>query len=226
MEQHPSARLALLAGPLYFVTTMTAIFISPLPDIGAGSGQMRTWLTNTSTSREAAAASVGVLSLLMLLIFAAALLQRVVTADGLQWLRGVAATAMGVAAAVHLTAFAVPSALVLHTRSSLDITTASTLNDLGMVLHWGAESAYAVFLGCVGILGLTGRTLPRWLATSAAVIAVGALCSLPFATHGWVHIPATLGGVWALVAGIALVRRPQQSTPAQEGRPVATHATG
>jgi hypothetical protein len=209
MEQHPSARRALLAGPLYFVTTMTAIFISPLPDLGAGSTEMRTWLSTTTESRQAIASTVGVLSLVALMVFAAALLQwATATAAGLQWLRGVAATAVGVAVAAHLIAFAVPSALVLHAQAGLDITTASTLNDLGMVLHWGGEAAYAVFLGCVGIAGVSGRTLPRWLAWSAAVIAVSVLCSLPFATHGWVHIPATLGGLWTVVAGIILVRPP------------------
>lgn len=224
MAPHASARLAFLAGPLYFVTTMTAIFLSPLPDLGAGTSEMRTWLTTTSGSREATAASVGVLSLVVLMVFAAALLQRV-TSDGLAWLRTVAATAAGVAVTAHLIAFAVPAALALHTEGGLDIATASTLNDVGMVLHWGAESAYAVFLGSVGILGLARRTLPRWLAASAVVIAVAVLISLPFATHNWVHIPATAGGLWTVVAGIALVRKAAAPVVERQPRPSATYAT-
>lgn len=224
MAPDSSARLAFLAGPLYFVTTMTAIFISPLPDLGAGTNEMRTWLANTSGNREATAASLGVLSLVLLIVFAAALLQRA-TAEGLAWLRTLGATAIGVAVTTHLIAFAVPAALVLHTNPGLDIGTASTLNDLGMVLHWGAESAYAVFLGSMGIIGLASRSLPRWLAASAIVIAAAALVSLPFATHNWVHIPATAGGLWTVVAGIALVRKTSAPDIERQPQPAATYAT-
>lgn len=200
-----TTRQAALGGPAFFLLTMTGIFLVPAPDLGAAVGEERTWLRDVDLGRLDLATGVGVLGLGALLVFGLAVLAQV-RSDPPGAASGTAATLLGVTVCLHLAAYGTVLAVGVR-HADTPASTAALVNDVGMTLHWVAEAAYGGFLGAVGVLGLRTGGLPRWLSGVALLTAVAVLGALPFATHDWVHLPATAGGLWTVVTGLVLATR-------------------
>jgi hypothetical protein len=97
------------------------------------------------------------------------------------------------------------------------------LHEVGGALFMIGMLPFGVALVATAVIGLAGRTLPRWLAGAAAVIGVTAVVNgtMLGSEAAWGFILAT---VWVLAAGVTLVvRRPRAAAAAE---PTTAAATG
>lgn len=108
-------------------------------------------------------------------------------------------------AAVLAGGFAAGGAAVYagHSGASGDAVYAlSLLRSFG---YFVALAAWAVFFAGVGLSGLSGRTLPRWLTGTALVLAIALIAGVAGAADGWADLPGFLGLGWVLAASIFLL---------------------
>jgi hypothetical protein len=115
----------------------------------------------------------------------------------------------GVAAAgLALVSVAAQFAVVARANEGIDPEMARAMLDfsgIAFVLMW---VPLAVFLAATAAAGLRLALLPRWLAISAAVLAVGltiGLAAMPAGQAGFIAI--VLSFLWFVAASVALVRR-------------------
>jgi hypothetical protein len=86
-----------------------------------------------------------------------------------------------------------------------DLASVEALNTLRNTTYVTSLAAYAFFFAAVGISGLAGRSLPKWLSISAVVLAGWLAIGLAFFTDGQADLPAMAGLIWSLAAAIWMV---------------------
>jgi hypothetical protein len=164
-----------------------------------------------------------ILSLLALLVFAAALYAILRRAEAEPGPLPVLALSGGLLT-VGLKLASFMPAFALHYHSTpIDPAVARALfemNDFGFVLAWFGQ---ALLLGSVGVAGIASRAIPRWLAIPAVLIAVALVADAVFATDPNAPvIPELLWLLWVLVASVRLTVR---GASIEARQPVATPAT-
>ena len=87
-----------------------------------------------------------------------------------------------------------------------DSSTVYALNSLRTFSYQMSVMAWAVFFGGVAVSALVGRTLPRWLAVAAAVVAVSLVAGVAGAYDGWHDVASLLGLLWVVAASAWLLR--------------------
>lgn len=86
-----------------------------------------------------------------------------------------------------------------------DLASVEALNTLRNTTYLTSLAAYAFFFAAVGVSGLSGRSLPKWLSIPALVLAGWLAVGLAFFTDGQADLPAMVGLLWSLAAAIWMV---------------------
>jgi hypothetical protein len=152
---------------------------------------------------------IGTLGLLALVVFAVYVSRTIrerehsgAVLSGIALGTGITAAAMGLISA------AAQFAVVARANEGIDLEIARALLDfsgLAFVLMW---LPIAAFLAATGAAGMRLAILPRWLAITAVVLAVGlasGLATMPASGAGFMAI--VLSGLWFIAASVALARR-------------------
>ncbi len=148
---------------------------------------------------------VEILSLLALLVFAAALYTILRRAQAEPGPLPVLVLGGGLLAAGLKLASLMPAFALQYHTTPIDPAVARALfemNAFGFVLTWFGQ---ALLLGSVAIAGLASRAIPRWLAIPAMVIAVALVVEAAFVTNPHASfVPELLWLLWVLVASVRL----------------------
>lgn len=193
------------AGLAYLALSFTGLALAPLPDLGAGTGQVQQFLTSADALPYAAGGIAQLLAYLSLLIFAVGLTAPARTAGH----RGAAVILAPIGAALAAASITAAAALVgavILTRQ-LPVPTAQALLTAGSLATWLSVAGIALTLAALAALGPRGTSLPNWDAWAAAAIAVLLVAAIPLARTPWGHMPALLLDVWMLVTAVILLRR-------------------
>lgn len=180
------------------------------------------WYTTTDATRVFIGGYIEVLGILCFLPFAACLvrlLRRGESPDAF----GSSTAMLGVAAytATSLAPGMAAGATALWiAQHRPDPATVYALNHLRTFSYQMSLMAWAVFFAGVAVSALAGRTLPRWLAGSAGLLAVALVLGVAGAYDHWHDLASLSGLVWVLVASVWLLRA--REVPAAVGdRPPA-----
>jgi hypothetical protein len=179
------------------------------PSLGASGESIAAYAAAHSLAPVMVGQLFEILSLLALLVFAAALYAILRRAESEPGPLPVLALSGGLLA-VGLKLGSFMPAFALHYHSTpIDPAVARALfemNNFGFVLMWFGQ---AVLLGSVAIAGLAWRAIPRWLAAPAALIAVALVVDAAFASGpNLSFVPELLWLLWVLVASVRLTIRP------------------
>jgi hypothetical protein len=203
------------AGILYPVLIFLGLGLAGGADLTSTNAEIARFLRGVDVARFVAGSYAVVVAMLCLVIFAARLRTQLRGADAEGfWLPDVVLSAATLSATAHALGTAAPGpAIVRHEGSDLQL--AAFFVRLGPLLHWVAEAAMALVLVAAGLEILRRREiLPAWLGWSGCVIGLALVATVPIAATGITHVPATLGGVWVLATGIAMIRRPASGVQA------------
>jgi hypothetical protein len=145
---------------------------------------------------------------LLLLPFAAALYHLLRSGEGAG---GFGATTAMLGATVFIATtfapgFAAGGAALWMGTHGADLTTVETLNQLRNTTYVTSLAAFALFFAAVGVSALVGRTLPKFLSISALGIGAWLAFGVSFFTSGQADLPAMVGLLWTLVAGVWMLR--------------------
>lgn len=147
------------------------------------------------------------LGYLLLLPFAAALYRHLRAAESAGAF-GAVTSLLAVTAFVATTlspGFAAGGAALWIGNRGGDLASVEALNTLRNTTYVTSLAAYAFFFAAVGISGLAGRSLPKWLSVPALVLAGWLAVGLAFFTDGQADLPAMVGLIWSLAAAIWMV---------------------
>jgi len=150
---------------------------------------------------------VELLGYLLLLPFAAALYRHLRSAESVGAF-GAMTSLLAVTAFVATTlspGFAAGGAALWIGQHGGDLASVEALNTLRNTTYVASLAAYAFFFAAVGISALAGRSMPKWLSVSALVLAAWLAVGLAFFTDGQADLPAMVGLLWSLAAGIWMV---------------------
>ncbi|MFC7483674.1 hypothetical protein ACFQX7_31740 [Luedemannella flava] len=154
------------------------------------------------------------LGYLLLLPFAAALYRHLRSAEPVSAF-GALTSILAVTAFVATTlspGFAAGAAALWIGSHGGDPASVEALNTLRNTTYVTSLAAYAFFFAAVGVSGLTGRSLPKWLSVPALVLAGWLAVGLAFFTDGQADLPAMVGLLWSLAAAIWMVSTKISST--------------
>lgn len=218
-------RIGAVAGIFYLVLVFVGIGLVGTPDLSASDAEVARFLRDVDVIPFVAGSYVVVLAMLCLVIFAARLRAQLRGRDaGGSWLPDAALAAATVAAVVHVIGTVAPGAAIVRFEAS-DPQLGVPFVRLGTLANWTAEVATALLFGAAGLEILRRRVLPAWLGRSGCSIALALWATIPLAATGIPHIPATLGGVWILVTGIVMIRRPRPAMQATGTSPSPASST-
>lgn len=176
------------------------------------------WYETSDAARVYAGGYVQVLALLCFLPFAARLVRLLRRGEHPD--SAAATTALcgaGAYVAASLTpGMAAGAAALWIAQHAPDPSTVYALNHLRTFSFQMSLMAWAVFFGAVAGSALAGRTLPRWLAVAAAVVAAALLVGVAGAYDHWHDLASLLWLVWVLAASLWLLRN--HEVPAREAQ--------
>jgi hypothetical protein len=164
------------------------------------------------------------LGYLLLLPFAAALYRRLRAAESAGAF-GAATSLLAVVAFVATTlspGFAAGGAALWLGGHQGDLASIEALNTLRNTTYVTSLAAYAAFFAAVGVSALAGRSLPKWLSVSALALAAWLAVGIAFFTDGQADLPAMVGLLWSLAAGIWMVST--KVSPSGDPRPALVEA--
>ncbi len=181
------------------------------------------WYSTTDTARVYTGGYLQVVALLCFLPFAALLVR--LLRRGEQPDSAASTTALcgaGVYVAASLApGMAAGAAALWVAQHAPDPSTVYALNSLRTFSYQMSLMAWAVFFAAVAVSALAGRTLPRWLATSAAAVAAALAAGVVGAYDHWHDLASLVGLVWTLAASVWLLRA--RDVPARHvDRPLTT----
>lgn len=166
------------------------------------------WYRTADAARVYTGGYVQVLALLCFLPFAAQLSRLLGRSERQD--SAAATTALcgaGVYVAGSLTpGMAAGAAALWVAQHAADDSAVYALNHLRTFSYQMSLLAWAVFFGGVAVSALSGRTLPRWLAASAAVVAAALVLGVAGAYDHWHDLASLLALVWVLAASVWLLR--------------------
>lgn len=165
------------------------------------------WYSTTDTTRVYAGGYVQVVALLCFLPFAAQLVRLLRRGEHPGSSAGTTALCgAGVYVAVSLSpGVAAGAAALWVAQHAPDPSTVYALNHLRTFSFQMSLMAWAVFFAAVAVSALAGRTLPRWLAASAAAVAAALAVGVVGAYDHWHDLASLLGLVWVLAASVWLL---------------------
>lgn len=198
------ARWAPVSGVLYVIPWLLALFV--FGDAGESDSEIVSWYADSGNrDKQLAAFLLLLLSTLLFVWFLSVLRGRIAAAEGtagpltaLAFGGGLVATALWTTATGLWTAtsFAVDDA----DEFVVDPNTTRLLDNLGYML-WFSGTTFALFVALsVGLVGLKGHIVPRWLAWLSLLVAASMLVSfffIPFlAWLGWVLVVSLVLLFW------------------------------
>ena len=166
------------------------------------------WYETTDAARVYTGGYVQVLALLCFLPFAgqlARILRRGEHPDSSAGTTALCGAGVYVAAALA-PGMAAGAAALWVAQHAPDPSSVYALNHLRTFSYQMSLMAWAVFFGAVAVSALAGRTLPRWLAVSAAVVAAALVLGVAGAYDHWHDLASLMGLVWVLAASVWLLR--------------------
>lgn len=202
-------RIAAAAGIAWFVLIFVSLGISRGSQGGAPRTEIADFLADVDPVSFYISAVLELVALLLLVVFAAQLRERLARAGERGVSEPLAAVAFG-AVLLYAAAFAVRLGLldgvVRRADEGLDATTAAALFDAAKALAWVAMTSIALFLAATAVVVLTTRAMPRWLGWSAAVLAAALVPSLPLYPTDFPQVPGSLFSVWVVAAAVLMWR--------------------
>lgn len=166
------------------------------------------WYSTTASARVFTGGYLEVLGLLCFLPFAACLVSVLRRGESDEAFAGRTAQ-MGAVAylATSLTPGMSSGAAALWVaQHQPDSSTVYALNNLRTFSYQMSLMAWAVFFGGVAAAAFLGRTLPRWLAGTAAFVAVALVAGVAGAYDHWHDLASLLGLLWVVAASAWLLR--------------------
>lgn len=139
-----------------------------------------------------------------------------------------AAAALGAQGAwlgVVAVSLACQAAVQVRAGQGADVSTALALTDLTSTSYFLSWAPMALFLGTTAAVSLRTQALPRWLAWSAAGIALLLAVALLAPGSPLAQMPGELRALWMLAASIVLLRPGEETRPAVGAVPVASSAS-
>ena len=193
------ARWAPVSGILYVVLWVITIFLVE-GDTGDSDAEIVAWYADSGNRNKQIAGFLIVLAASLSFIwFLSVLRDRMVEAAGTGAKTAVAFGAGLVAVTLWTAASAVWASLSFTVDDSdefvLDPNMDRLFGLLGYALWFGGTTIALLVVLCVGLVGLRGRLIPRWLAWVSFVVAATMLVSFFF-------IPILIWFVWVLVVSL------------------------
>ena len=139
-----------------------------------------------------------------------------------------AAAALGAQGAwlgVTAVSLACQAAVQIRAGQGADVGAALALTDLTSMTYFLSWAPMALFLGVTAAVSLRTRVLPRWLAWSAAGLALLLAVALLAPVSPIAQMPSQLRALWILAAGIVLLRQGEEPRPAVNAVRVASSAS-
>lgn len=207
-------RVGAAAGVLYPILVLAGLALASSPDLGASTEEIGRFLRDVNVIRFVGGSYVVVLAMLCLLVFAGRLhsqLREGERADS--WLANAALAGATAAAVAHLVGTVAAGPAILRFDGS-DLGAAALFVRLGPLIAWIGEASAALLYGAAGLEILRRHQLPTWLGWAGCAIALALWGTVPLAATGIPHIPATLGSVWILATGLAMMRQTREAIPA------------
>jgi hypothetical protein len=209
MSTRTTARLGAGCGIAYVVLIMIASAIGPAaepPAANASTAAIGSYVAHHSpTATQWAGVYLELFALLAFVVFVGYLWRVLRDVDRNGWLPGVAMAGGLLAATLKLAGL--PAAFAAFYRADDGIspqlaTALVDMNNAAFVLMW---VPLALMLTATAVIALGSGVLPRWLAWSALIVAVGLMASIPFYTAE----PPTfmLALLWIIAASVVLIRR-------------------
>jgi hypothetical protein len=198
-------RLEPLAGIVFFVLALIAVFIAPGEDFLAEPSKVADYYADNS-GRIMTAEFIGDLAIFAFFWFVGAVRNRLRVPETPEGGLPALAFGGGIAAATLIllaNTATLAGAFRAEEDGQINAATAAALNDVSsLIIGIAAPVALAVFVAATGIVSIATGVLPRWLGWLSLLVALGFL--IPYIGFlFWVPF-----GIWVLAVSLLLYRRP------------------
>ena len=197
------ARWAPVSGILYVVLWVVAIFALE-GDTGDSDSEILAWYADSGNRDKALASFMIVLAAGLLFVwFLSVLRGRMAEAEGTAGTRTALAFGAGLVAVTLWTiAMAVWTSIAFAVQDSdefvVEPNTERLFGILGYAIWFGGTTIALLVVLCVGLIGLQGRLIPRWLAWVSFLVAATMLVSFFF-------VPFLIWLVWILLVSLVML---------------------